>query len=106
MEMSKTGAHLVQTIRNAYASTNVTTAAWVELDSSLNSRVSHIEIADTSGQTMKLGIGASGSESDLIHIIPGGNGKLPLPLPEGVRLSVRAVSANATTGELVLNLYI
>ena len=95
----------VQMIRNDYSSTNVTTSAWVQLDSSLDQDVTELEIFDSSGSTLKLGIGAAGAEVDLIHIMPGGNGKIECLISKGVRLAVKAVSANATTGELTMNLY-
>lgn len=95
----------VQLIRNDYSSTNVTTSAYVELDSALDSRVSEIELFDSSGQTLVLAIGASGSEVDTMYIMPGGNGRVRLLLEEGTRLSVKAVSGNATTGELTINLW-
>lgn len=105
--MSRTGISgaPIQIIRYDYT-VNVTTGAWVQLDSSLNGDVSYAEIFDSSGETLKLGIGPSGSEYDLIYIIPGGNGKIALKLCQGQRLSVRAVSATASSGELVLNLYV
>lgn len=99
------GSIPVQLIRNVYSVTSVTAAAWVELDSAVNENISEIEIFDSSGQTLKLGTGASGSEADLIYIMPGGNGKIECLISKGVRLSVRAVSGTASTGELTINLY-
>ena len=95
----------VQTIRNAYSSTNVTTSAYVELDSALDKGVLQADIFDSSGQSLILALGAAGSEGDLMHIMPGGNGLIDLVLTEGARLSVKAVSASATSGELIINLY-
>ncbi len=97
----------VHRIRYDYA-VNVTTGAWVQLDASLDAACSYIEIFDSSGQTMELGIGASGSESSLpFYIFPGGNAPqlVACPLPAGCRLAVKAVSGNATTGELTINFY-
>lgn len=96
----------VQTLRNAYASVNVNTSAWVELDASIDKDVTTMEIFDSSGETLKLSIGpASGSEVDTIHIMPGGNGLISLMMNQGQRLAIRAVSANATVGELIINMY-
>lgn len=100
------GAHLVQTIRHVYSSTNVTTGAWVQLDSALDKRCNHVEIFDSSGETLKLGYGAAGSEVDALHILPGGNERVPCILEEGMRLAVKAVSGTASTGELVINFYV
>jgi len=96
---------VVQQIRVNYATNNVTTATWFELDSALDEHARHAEILDTGGATMKLGIGAASSEVDLVHVIPGGNGLIPLKLSKGQRLAVKAVSANVTTGELTINLH-
>lgn len=96
---------VLQTIRNDYSSVNVTTGAWVQLDSSLDHTTGWIELFDSSGQTLELGQGPSGSESR-ICIIPPGGFAVPraLLLPQGMRLSIRAISASATTGEIDINL--
>lgn len=98
------GSTPVQVIRNAYGSTNVTTGAWVQLDSALDQNVSAIEVFDSSGSVLKLAIGASGSEKELpYYILPGGQGRVALLLPKGARLAIRAVDTNATSGQLVIN---
>lgn len=96
----------VEVIRNAYASTNVTTGAWVQLDSALDETVNAIEVFDSCGSVLKLGYGASGSELELkFYILPGGNGRVPIQIPKGARLVIRAVDANCTAGQLVINFY-
>lgn len=95
----------IQRIRNDYSSTNVTTSAYVELDAALDGDITELEIFDSSGETLVLAIGASGSEVDQIYIMPGGNGKIECLLSKGARLAVKAVSGDATTGELTMNLY-
>jgi hypothetical protein len=93
-------------IRLVYSSTNVTTGAWVQLLASVGATaIKEIEIFDSSGETLELGIGASGSEVVQSYIIPGGNGRIPLQIPAGTRLSIKAVSATANSGEIVVNLY-
>lgn len=92
-------------IRNDYSSTNVTTGAYVELIASTANAVKEIEIFDSSGETLKLALGAAASEVDKLLIVPGGNERVPFQMAAGSRLSVRAVSANATTGELIINFY-
>jgi hypothetical protein len=96
---------IVQRIANAYASTNVTTSAYVELDAALDENSRYAEIFDSSGSLLKLAIGAAGSEVDILDIIPGGNGLVPLKLPKGARLAIKAVDASATTGRLNINLH-
>ena len=94
-------------LRNVHSSTNVTTTDWVQLDSALDAGASCLEIFDSSGSVLKLAIGASGAEVELpFYIMPGGNSQLiQVPLSAGQRLAVRAVDTNATTGQLLINLY-
>lgn len=91
--------------RNVYSSTNVTTGAWVTLFSSIPYPVSTIEIFDSSGQTLEIGIGAAGSEIVQLIVLPGGNGPIRYNAPTGARLSIKALSGTANTGELDVNLY-
>jgi hypothetical protein len=63
------------------------------------------EIFNSSGETLFLAIGAASGEIDTLYILPGGNDRGSLVLPKDARLSVKAVSANATSGELTINLY-
>lgn len=90
--------------RNDYSSVPVTTGAYVTIIASTASAASEIYVFDSSGQTLVLAIGAAASEVDQFLIIPGGNGSVPLAIPAGSRISVKAVSASATVGELDLNL--
>ena len=98
-------AKAVQIIRHDYAVTSVTTAAYVELDAALNQFSAEIEIFDSSGETLVLALGAASSERDEFYIIPGGNGRIRALLPKDARLSIKAVSGTASTGELVINLW-
>jgi len=92
--------------RLVYSSTNVTTGAWTQLLASVGATaIKEIEIFDSSGETLELGLGAAGSETSSSFIIPGGNGRIPLQIPAGTRLSIKAVSATANSGEIVVNLY-
>lgn len=93
----------VQTIRNAYASTNVTAGAWVELDSSLDAAVKRLIIFDSSGQTLELGTGPGASETRLCIIPPGGL-DIDVNIAATTRLAIRAISGTASTGELDINL--
>jgi hypothetical protein len=92
-------------IRNAYGSVNVTTAAYVQLVASTTLPTSSMEIFDSSGQTLKIAFGSAGNEVDQFQITPGGNERIPVLIPVGTRVSIKAISANATTGELDINFY-
>jgi len=92
-------------VRNDYTSGPVTTAAYVTLIASTSAAAKEIEIFDSSGQTLKLAVGAAASEVDQILVFPGGNGRVKLAIPAGTRLSIKAVSASASVGEIAINLY-
>lgn len=91
--------------RIAYSGTNVTTAAYVQLVASLAGATDEIEIFDSSGQTLVLATGAAASEVDKFYITPGGNGRMTFHIASGTRVSVKAVSATANSGELTVNFY-
>lgn len=88
-------------IRNAYASVNVTTGLAVQLVASMPYNTKSISVFDSSAQTMQLQI-ISGGRTDLVLIPPGG-GDIPLKIPQGSVVSIIAISGNATTGELDIN---
>lgn len=92
-------------VRRDYSSSGVTTAAYVELVAALSNATSEIEIFDSSGQTMVLAVGAAASEVNQVYIIPGGNGPIPLLIAAGARVSIKAISANASAGEITINFY-
>jgi hypothetical protein len=96
---------VVNILRNDYTVNAATTGAYLQILASTSAAVGRIEIFDSSGQTLVLATGAMGSEVNLIYIFPGGNGQTNVSIPSGTRLSVKAISANATVGELDMNLY-
>lgn len=98
------GPSVVQFVRNDYSSVNVTTSAYVQLIASTTADVLRLQIFDSSGQTLLLAVGGSGSEVDQFYIFPGGNGEVSHAIASGSRISVKAVSATANVGELTINL--
>lgn len=88
-------------IRNAYGSTPVTTGAYVQLVASTATDINKLHIFDSSGQDLVLAVGPAASEVDQIQIFPGGI-EVALFIPAGSRISVKAVSANATAGILAI----
>ena len=102
---TQAGKTAVGRARNNYATTNVTTGAYVQLVASLGATCNEIEIFDSSGQTLILATGGSGSEVDQIFVFPGGNGRVPLTIASGTRVSIKAVSATANDGEIAINFY-
>ena len=105
VSLTQLGKSVLHSVRNDYSGTPVTTGAWVQLIASTSATSTEMEIFDSSGQTLELGLGAAASEVHLIYLTPGGNGHVPVAIPSGSRVSVRAVSANATVGELDFQLY-
>jgi hypothetical protein len=98
------GKAVIASVYNAYASTNVTTSTWTQLVASTSGVINSFDVSDTSGQVMELGIGAS--PTHLIYIPQGGNVSIiPALIATGTKISIRAVTANATSGFLTINFY-
>lgn len=93
-------------VRNDYTSTSVTTSAYTQLVASTAAAYSAVEIFDSSGQTLKLAIGAAASEIDQFIIFPGGNGRIPFTIASGSRISIKALSGTASVGEIDINFYV
>lgn len=97
------GGDLSQLIRNDYSSVNVTTAAYVQLVASTASNINRLYIFDSSGQDFVLAVGAAASEVDQIRIPPGGlDTVVDLFIPSGSRISIKASSATASSGLLIV----
>jgi hypothetical protein len=102
---ASTGRSVVNRARHVYSSTPVTTAAYQQLLASTGGTINEIEIFDSSGETLVLATGGIGSEVDQAFVFPGGNGRIPLAIGSGVRVSIKAVSATANAGEVAINFY-
>ena len=98
------GTNVVATARNAYATTNVTTGAWVQLVASTSATINSFDIYDSSTGTLELGLGAAASETRLVLTYPGQR-NVPVRIPAGSRISIRAVSGTVSAGEIDLNFY-
>ena len=99
------GKTVIDFLRNDYTGTNVTTGAFVELKAAIAQDCTAIEIFDSSGQTLELATGSGGSEVVFMRVFPGGNALIPVALAAATRIAVRAVSADATVGEININFY-
>lgn len=83
----------------------ITSAAYVQLSASLPKACSAIEVQNTSSKIIKIAVGGAGAEVDKYAIAPGVNSVLiPIEIAKGARVSAKAVTADATTGALVINL--
>jgi len=90
-------------VRNVYSTTPVTTGAYVQLIASTPAVINYLYIFDSSGQTLEIAFGASGSEIPQFLVVPGGNGPVPVLIPLGTRVSIRDISATASVGEIDIN---
>jgi len=93
------GRNKVELVRNDYTSVSVTTAAYTQLIASTSSDINRLHIFDSSGETLVLATGAAASEVDQFYIPPGGI-EIDLNIASGTRLSIKAISADATSGEI------
>lgn len=90
---------------NQYSTTPVTTTAYTTLLASVGGAgINFLDIFDSSGQAMILATGAAGSEVPLAYIPPGGDQILAL-VTSGTRLSIKALTANATAGYILANFW-
>lgn len=89
----------------SYAGTNVTTAAYVTFVASTPIYASRLMLCDSSGQILKIATGATAAEVDYLLAPLSGcqTVQLPTTLPSGTRLSLRAISASATTGFIAVS---
>jgi hypothetical protein len=102
---SQSGRAVADTARLDYASTSVTTGAYVQIIATTAAATAVCDVFDSSGQTLFLAVGGSGSEIDQIRVVPGGNGVIPLKIAAGSRVSLKAISATASAGEFDINCY-
>lgn len=98
---SPTGRSYADSVRNDYASVNVTTGAWVQLIASTAATINNLTVFDSCGQTLEIGTGAALSETRKLIVPPGGiDGIVPLAIAAGTRVSIRAISATCSSGEI------
>jgi hypothetical protein len=91
-------------VNTIYSAGNVTTAAYTQLIASTTSATNFVDIFDSSGQSMILATGGAGSEVILAYLPPGGD-QIRVQIPASTRIAIKALSANATTGVNILNLW-
>lgn len=95
----------IKSVRWLYASTNVTTSAFVTILASLPADATKVEIFDSSGQTLQLQYSPPSGNPQSFDILPGGNGQVTVKIPLGSAIALKALSANATAGEFTVNFY-
>lgn len=105
MSGSRIASDAVQILRIAFATTNVTTGAYVQLTAATTADAIMAHIYNGSTESLKLAYGPSGSEVDLLYISPGENMHVPFHIGKLTRLAVRGVSGDSTTSELLMTLF-
>lgn len=89
-------------VYNVYGSTPISTSAYTQLVASTSNAINTIFIFDSSGQAMILATGGAGVETIQLYIQPGG-GVYSLAIAAGTRIAYKALTANATTGYLLMS---
>lgn len=93
---------VVHTARHDYSVTTVTTLADTTLIGSVTTAISSVEIFDSSGETLELKVNGVHK----MYITPGGNDDVKsFKADVGDSIEVRAVSADASVGEITINFF-
>ena len=88
---------------NDYTTAPVTTSAYRLINATTAQKCNLIYISDTSGSSIILASGASGSQLDLLYIGPGGNdAPYELTIAQGASVWVKALDTNASVGRLII----
>jgi len=95
------------TFNHDFATTNVTKSAWVEVKTDIGTRVSSIEVFQTSGQPLYFGFTKDSTDpsSNQLTIHPVGIDKMNFSIPPNGDLFLKAVSESATAGTIYFNLF-
>lgn len=101
--VAATGRSSVELSTNDHSSTAVTTSAYVELIASTSGTINQLLIFDSSGEGLILATGAAASETDVLYIPPGGmDYPVDLTIASGTRVSVKALTGNTSSGDLII----
>lgn len=90
-----------------FATTSVTSSAYVELVSNIGgTEVKKIKIFMSNGNPLIIAQGAASAETDRFLITAGGfpDGAIEVKIPAGERLSMKALSTDLTSGLIAINL--
>lgn len=90
---------------NPYASTNVTTAAYVQLISSTANVINVQCVSNISGSIITLATGAALSEVDRFYVPPGGSGCFTFNIAASTRISLKALDTTASVGYFLFTGY-
>ena len=88
-----------------YSGSNLAAGAWTQIVASTVARIRKLDIFDSSGSVVMVGVGGVGAEVEVLRITPGGNGPVELTIPIGSRISIQSVSGTLSVGLLVINMF-
>lgn len=88
----------------AYASTNVTTSAYLPIIAGTAVACSKLEITDTSGKVIKVAVGDQGNQKDICSAAVSGTVIVPVYIPAGSNVWLKAIDSTASTGFNVVSL--
>ncbi len=91
-------ANSSQYVRLVYSTANITLGTYQTLILSTAQIIRNVSVFDSGGQTMVYALGNPGHEVPQLVIPPGG-GDFPVGIGKGVRVSIKALSSTANTGE-------
>lgn len=89
-----------------FGATSATTSAWGTIVTSLTRDVNYVDVNSTIQMgTIILGLGVYGSEYNALYIqgSVAQNRTIPLFIPKGKRVSIKALNNSVVTGGLILN---
>lgn len=92
-----------QPIRFLASDTAIPFASYLEIVASTSLIANAVHFFNGTGFSVILAFGSAGSEVDQFIFPPSGD-VVPLRVPAGTRLTLKAFSANITSGEIVVNL--
>ena len=102
--MSKPGGSVQ--LASVRISAAITTGADTELFASLGKDISYVEVYNSTDQDLQIRNGVAASEVEWFMVGVGSrSGKIMAIANEGMRISVRALGGNTTSGTLVMNLW-
>lgn len=100
----------VHTLIHDCAATNIAVGpGWTEIiaASVIPSLATEMEVFLPSGEPVQIGFGAAAAEDDVVTIVPGGNGRVPVDVAAGVRVAARVDASGSAVdaGNLIINFY-
>lgn len=86
-------------------STPIATAAWTQLTASLAKAAAGFQIINTTNRILRIGVGGAGQEQEIpFYVGPGITSPvISQDFAKGARISARALGADTSSGDLVVN---